>query len=76
MVFGLLLGYPVSYWFQPPVVRMFASLGDYFVNLRDVMTTEGMGPRVLLTMLGCAIIGAIVGQTVNGIVKAKQPAQE
>jgi hypothetical protein len=72
LLLGLFLGYPLSYWFQPALVRMFASLGDYVVNIADVMTTEGMGPRALLTMLGCAILGAILGQMANGIVRAKQ----
>lgn len=75
LLLGLFLGYPLSYWFQPALVRMFASLGDYIVSIGDVMATEGMGPRALLTMLGCAVFGALMGQMVNGIVKSRRQTE-
>ena len=62
---GVVLGYPLSYYFQSDIVRMKMSLGDYITKFPDVLGTIGkssseIGWTALITMIVCAAITEVI----------------
>jgi hypothetical protein len=66
---GLILGIPMSYWFQPGALRMFVSLPDYLTNLGDALGGAGElnsgAEKVLNTLLFTTIVCAALGGTLG-----------
>jgi hypothetical protein len=60
---GLVLGYPVSYFFQPALIQRKLSLGDYIGQMGKVLDSPYAGTAIgvwIGTAVICTIIGAIV----------------
>ncbi|MEZ0267549.1 MAG: hypothetical protein ACAI43_22690 [Phycisphaerae bacterium] len=62
---GAIIGIPVSYFFQPPLVRLFVSLPDYLGRIAGTLAGESGGggaPHAVANVLiGCVAAGLAVG---------------
>ena len=65
LLLGMLLGYPVSYWFQPDVLRATYGLRQYIGRVWSVLTDGELRPTVFIVVTICAAIctagGAFLG---------------
>lgn len=62
-IVGAFFGLPVSYYFQPEVVRAKVSLSQYVESLPEIFSDSSgqfTGP-VILSIVICTIAGAIIG---------------
>ncbi len=62
-ILGIILGIPISYYFQPPIIQNKLTLFQYLGRLPAVLS-EGNGDFVgpiLLSCVLCAIVLGIVG---------------
>jgi hypothetical protein len=61
-IVGWIVGYPLSYVFQPSILRSKLSLGGYISNI-DKILAEGSpyAETAIITMLICAAVGGICG---------------
>jgi ABC-type multidrug transport system ATPase subunit/ABC-type multidrug transport system permease subunit len=58
---GLLLGYPLSYFFQPGALRQKMSLGDYIQHIGDVFNSKDLVATAIGVWIGAVIIFALLG---------------
>jgi hypothetical protein len=58
---GAVLGIPISYFFQPGLVRAFLSLGEYMSKFQSIWSSNDMGGTAHGTVLFGGILGAIGG---------------
>jgi hypothetical protein len=66
---GAMTGIPVSYFFQPPIVRFFVSLPDYLGRIAGTLAGESGGgaPHAVANVLiGCVAAGLAVGMLTGG----------
>lgn len=61
LVVGLLASYPVSYFFQPGVLRAKVSLGDYISHANEVIQTKELQSTVIACLIICPLVGALLG---------------
>lgn len=60
IIIGLLLAYPVSYWFQPGVIRAKLSLGDYISKFSDVIQSKDLQSAIITSFIACPVVLGIV----------------
>jgi hypothetical protein len=60
-ILGAAFGVPASYFFQAAILRMGGGLGEYLMRFNDVWgnATLGMGQTARITVVLCAVAGAI-----------------
>jgi len=62
---GLLLGLPVSYYFQDPFIREKVSIEDYIKLLPEILTDRSTGTNfttpIISSCVVCAVLLGIVG---------------
>lgn len=64
-IVGIVVGYPLSYYFQGEFLRAKMTLGDYISKFPDVLGTIGkgngdFGTTALITMAVCTIITQVI----------------
>lgn len=64
-VIGMLVGIPLSYYFQPDMVRMKVSLVKYVVNIKEMLGYSDVAPTILVTVTITGIIGFIIQRKRN-----------
>ena len=73
-VIGALIGYPLSYYFQPAALRLKIPLGNYIQHISDVLGEKDLRSTAIGTwivaIIVCAVIGLVAGQ--NADQKQKQ----
>ncbi|MBR6470227.1 MAG: hypothetical protein IKS83_00390, partial [Victivallales bacterium] len=71
---GFLLGIPLSYVFQPGIIRAKLTCGDYIMNLPKMISNiikdpDKLGVQVLLTLvITCVVtsgIGRLIGKAID-----------
>ena len=60
-IIGAILGLPLSYYFQPEMVRQKMSLLDYTTKLNEVFEQKDLIGNVILGVVILAVIGFVVG---------------
>lgn len=60
IILGLLLAYPVSYWFQPGVVRAKFSLGDYITHFSDIIQSKDLQSAIITSFIACPVVLGLV----------------
>lgn len=65
------VAYAISYFFQSPMIRAKVSLGDYFVHIVDVFTTDATAPTAIITMFVVGFLSLIAGKFIISQAKAK-----
>jgi hypothetical protein len=63
---GAIVGYPLSYFLQPGVIRMAWSIADYFEQFSEVVTRQNTGPTALGVWLVAMVAGAAIGHFLGG----------
>jgi|GEM_PF-4135767 len=63
---GVLLGYPISYYFQPGALRAKMSLGKYVQNIGDVMGSDELRSTAIVIWIGCIVVFPILAQFLAG----------
>ena len=73
-IVGFILGVPISYYFQPGIIRVKFTCGQYVSNLPDMIRgilkhPDDVGIQVLVTLvLSCvvlSVIGGLIGRAIN-----------
>jgi hypothetical protein len=64
-ILGGLLGFSISYYFQPEAVRMKIPLGRYIVNIGNVLTDADLAGTAIICMAPCAIVGFVIGFAID-----------
>ncbi len=69
LVVGAILGYPVSYYFQPGVLRAKLSLGAYIAKASEVLGDKDLRSAVILgfvvAIAVCAGVGFFAGRSMD-----------
>ncbi len=59
-VIGLVLGYPLSYFFQPGALRAKMSLGDYISHISDILGSQDLsGTAIGVWFVSIVALGAL-----------------
>jgi hypothetical protein len=64
-ILGLIIAYPVSYFFQPSVLRAKLSLGEYITQIGDVLGESNLVSAVIISFVVCPILLAIIGGAID-----------
>ncbi len=59
---GALLGIPLSYYFQPEIVRAKLSLSEYLTHLPEIVTDESgayIAPVILTVLISAMVLGVV-----------------
>lgn len=69
LVAGVVLGYPLSYYFQPGALRAKLSLGGYIQHVSDVIGDKHLQSGVVLGFViaigVCAAVGFAIGRALD-----------
>jgi hypothetical protein len=74
-VLGAVVGVPVSYFFQPGLMRAVTGLGDYLTQFGNVWTSDSLGSTARISVIMCAIAGATAAALAKPRTPAKPPTQ-
>ena len=59
---GLIVGYAISYWFQPEFLRVKCSLGQYFAHVADIVTNKNTAPTAIIVTLVVGFLFELLGK--------------
>ena len=65
MVVGILVSYPISYYFQPDAVRLKLTMANYISHVSDVVGDSNLRSAVIMCLIGCTIIGGVIGHLLD-----------
>ena len=65
VVVGILVSYPISYYFQPDAVRLKLTMANYISHVSDVVGDSNLRSAVIMCLIGCAIVGGFIGHTLD-----------
>lgn len=65
LVVGILVSYPISYYFQPDAVRLKLTMANYISHVSDVVGDSNLRSAVIMSLIGCAIIGGFIGHLLD-----------
>ena len=65
LALGLLLSYPISYFFQPEALRMKLTMSGYISHIGDVLRTSELRSAVLVCLVLCPLIGSGIGYAID-----------
>lgn len=61
-IIGAILGIPLSYYFQPEIVRAkVGGMGGYLENFGDIVNNSDLVGNVILSIVIFAFIGGVIG---------------
>ena len=66
---GLLVSYPISYYFQPGALRAKLTMVDYISHISDVVGDPHLRSAVIMCLIGCPIVGGVIGHLINNNAK-------
>lgn len=69
--FSIPIGYAVSYYFQPELLRVKCPLGRYFACIKDVLTTRETAPTALIVTFIVAFAFEMLGLWVISHTRAR-----
>ena len=61
-IVGLPVGYAISYWFQPELLRAKCSLGQYFSHVVDIVTNKDTAPTAIIVTLVVGFLFELLGK--------------
>lgn len=65
-IFGAILGIPLSYYFQPEMVRAkVGGMGGYLKNFGDIVNNSDLVGNVILSVVIFAVIGGVIGYFID-----------
>lgn len=67
---GLIVGYPLSYFFQSGALRAKVSLGTYIEHISDVLSGADTRGTAVIVWIGCVVVLALTGWGLSGMVKS------
>ena len=70
VVIGLVLAYPISYFFQPGYLRAKLSLGEYIIEIADILDEPKLVSAVVISFIVCPVVLGIVGRLIDRKSKA------
>ena len=59
---GVPIGYAISYWFQPELLRAKCPLGQYFVHVKDIICNKDTAPTAIIVTLIVAVLFDLIGR--------------
>ena len=62
---GLLVSYPLSYYFQPDAIRLKLTMANYISHFGDVVGDSNLRSAVILCLIGCPLIGGVIGHLID-----------
>jgi hypothetical protein len=62
---GVLISYPVSYYFQSEVVQHKLTLGQYISHFSEVIQNKELQTPVIVSLAICSLLGGIVGRVLD-----------
>lgn len=65
LILGLLVSYPLSYYFQPDAVRLKLTMANYISHFSDVVGDSNLRSAVILCLIGCPIVGGVIGHLID-----------
>ena len=69
---GAILGIPLSYYFQPALVRAkTGGIGGYLQNFGDIISEGNLVVNVILSVIIFALVGGIIGYFIDKIEEKK-----
>jgi hypothetical protein len=60
-IIGAILGIPLSYYFQPEMLRSKMSLLDYITKMNEIFEQKDLVGNVIFGVIAFTVIGAIIG---------------
>jgi hypothetical protein len=72
---GLIVGYPLSYWFQPGALRTKLSLGGYVEHMSDVLQSRDFAGTAIGTWIGCVLVFALGGLLLSVATNGRKDAK-
>ena len=61
-IVGLPVGYAISYWFQPELLRAKCSLGQYFSHVADIVTNKDTAPTAIIVTIVVGFLFELLGK--------------
>lgn len=62
---GLLVSYPLSYYFQPDALRVKLTMANYISHISDVVGDSNLRSAVIMCLIGCPIVGGVIGHLID-----------
>jgi len=60
-IIGAIVGYPISFFLQPGLLRAVTSLGEYCAKFSEVIKDPKLSSTVYITVALSALIGGVIG---------------
>ena len=67
-----MLGYPLSYFFQPGVLRQKLSLGDYISHIGDILNSRELAGTAWGVWVGSIIVFALLGLVLGNLANSSR----
>ena len=65
-IYGAILGIPLSYYFQPEVVKnKVGGIGGYLQNFGEIVNNSNLLGNIIVSVVVFAIVGGVIGYFVN-----------
>ena len=65
LLVGLIVSYPISYYFQPDAVRVKLTMANYISHITDVVGDSNLRSAVIMSLIGCTIVGGVIGHLID-----------
>jgi len=69
---GLLVGYPLSYFFQSGALRAKLSLGGYIEHISDVFNSRDLVGTAIGVWIGSVLVFALIGVMLNAAMSGRR----
>lgn len=74
LLVGALVGYPLSYFFQPSALRAKISMGTYISHIGEVFGDKDLSSTAVLVWVASIVVGALVGRMLDSRGEPNQSA--
>ena len=72
LLMGVVLGYPISYWFQPDVLRLKLPLGQYIAHASDILSDKSLQSTAIGAWIGAIVVFWILGAILGAVMDSNQ----
>ncbi len=64
-IIGFIVGYPLSYLFQPGALRAKMSLGDYVSHIGDILDTKDLAGTAIGVWIATVVVCGLLGMALK-----------